>query len=157
MKVHSLSQQQWLPIPVKEAWGFFSSPRNLDEITPPELGFKIQTLPSEKMYEGEIITYQVMIFPGFWVPWVTEIKSVTPGESFIDEQRSGPYKFWHHRHHFEEKGDGTLMTDLVHYSVGMSVFGEIAHTLFVKKKLERIFSFRREILERRFPKSDDLS
>ncbi|MBR9758801.1 SRPBCC family protein [bacterium] len=153
MKVHSLEQDQWLPIPIEEAWEFFSSPRNLDAITPPDLGFKIETLPSEEMYEGEIITYQVKILPGFWIPWVTEIKSVKEGESFIDEQRSGPYRFWHHRHCFESKDGGTLMRDLVHYSVGLSFLGEIAHALYVRKKLERIFAFRRKILEERFENS----
>ena len=152
MKVHSLEQEQWLPITVQEAWEFFSSPRNLDEITPPELGFKIESLPSEEMYEGEIITYKVKLFPGIWIPWVTEIKSVNEEESFIDEQRSGPYRFWQHRHHFSSKDGGTLMRDLVHYSVGWWVFGEVAHAIYVRKKLQQIFDFRREILEERFGK-----
>ena len=114
--MHTLEQEQWLPISQKEAWEFFSSPRNLDKITPPDLGFKIKTLPSEVMYEGEIITYDVKMAPGVWIPWVTEIKAVDEGRSFIDEQRSGPYRFWHHRHSFEEKDGGTLMKDLVHYA-----------------------------------------
>lgn len=152
MKVHSLKQEQWLPVKVEEAWEFFSTPRNLDTITPDDMGFQIENLPSEELYEGEIITYRVKILPGIWMPWVTEIKSVEEGVSFIDEQRSGPYRFWHHRHHFVEKDGGTLMTDLVHYAVGMGPFGEIAHVLFVKKKLEGIFSFRREILEKKFGK-----
>lgn len=153
MKVHSLEQEQWLPISIEEAWEFFSSPRNLDEITPSDLGFKIEHLPSEEMYEGEIITYKVKLLPGVWIPWVTEIKAVSEGESFIDEQRSGPYRFWHHRHLFESKDGGTLMKDLVHYSVGMWVFGEIAHAVYVRKKLESIFAFRRQVLEERFGKS----
>lgn len=155
MKVHSLEQEQWLPISLEEAWEFFSSPRNLDEITPPELGFKIESLPSEDMYEGEIITYKVKLLPGVWIPWVTEIKSVREEESFIDEQRSGPYRFWHHRHHFESKDGGTLMKDLVHYSVGRWIVGELAHAVYVRKKLERIFEFRRLVLEERFGKSRD--
>jgi len=150
MKVHLLKKEQWLPISIQEAWEFFSSPRNLDEITPPELGFKIVSLPEEEMYEGEIITYKVKLFPGFWIPWVTEIKSVEVGKCFVDEQRSGPYRFWHHRHSFEQKNGGTLMTDLVHYSVGKWVIGDLAHVLFVRAQLEKIFSFRREILEKKF-------
>ncbi|MGJ8697552.1 MAG: SRPBCC family protein [Verrucomicrobiaceae bacterium] len=150
MKVHQLKREQWLPISLEEAWAFFSTPRNLDRITPPGLGFKIESLPSEEMYEGEIITYKVMILPGVWIPWVTEIKSVTPMESFVDEQRAGPYRFWHHRHHFQEKDGGTLMTDLVHYSLGFWPLGEIPHRLFVKKKVESIFDFRRESIGKHF-------
>ena len=68
MKVYPLKREQWLPIPVEEAWAFFSTPRNLDRITPPELGFKIQSLPSEEMYEGEIITYKVKLLRGCGFP-----------------------------------------------------------------------------------------
>lgn len=153
MKVYPLKREQWLPISVEEAWAFFSTPRNLDRITPPELGFKIQSLPSEEMYEGEIITYKVKLLPGVWIPWVTEIKSMIENEAFIDEQRAGPYRFWHHRHHFESKDGGTLMTDLVHYSVAIWPFGFIAHELFVKEKLRTIFDFRHEVIEKHFGKS----
>ena len=150
MTLHTLAQEQRLPITLKAAWEFFSSPRNLDEITPRELGFKIVSLPGEEMYEGQIITYKVMIFPGIWVPWITEIKSVEGRKSFVDEQRFGPYKFWHHRHTFEEIPGGVLMRDFVHYGLGFGPFGAIAHGLFVRSKLRSIFEFRREMLVKRF-------
>jgi ligand-binding SRPBCC domain-containing protein len=148
--IHALEQEQFLPISMEEAWAFFSSPRNLDEITPPELGFKIESLHSDKMHEGQIITYKVKIMPGLWIPWVTEIKAVDEGYSFVDEQRFGPYRFWHHRHWFEKAEGGVLMRDLVHYAMPFWPFGEVGHGLFVRPKLERIFGFRREILEERF-------
>jgi len=134
-----------------EAWEFFSTPRNLDSMTPDDLGFKITYLPSEKMYEGQIITYKVMIFPKVWVPWVTEISHVDEGRSFIDQQISGPYKLWHHLHTFEPHEQGVLMTDLVHYSIGYSLLGEIPHQLFVRNKLEEIFKFRKKALSEKFP------
>ena len=149
--IHVLEQEQFLPISVEEAWAFFSSPRNLDEITPPELGFKIESLRSEVVHEGQIITYKVKVMPGVWIPWVTEIKAVDEGKSFVDEQRFGPYKFWHHRHWFEEVEGGVLMKDLVHYAMPFWPFGEVGHGIFVRPKLERIFGFRREILEKKFP------
>lgn len=136
---------------MEAAWEFFSTPRNLDSITPEDVGFKITYLPSEQMYAGQIITYKVMIFPQVWVPWVTEISHVEEGRSFVDQQLSGPYKLWHHLHTFEPHEEGVLMTDLVHYSIGFSVFGEIPHRLFVKKKLEHIFHHRKEVLSKKFP------
>ncbi|RYD41364.1 MAG: hypothetical protein EOP85_12805 [Verrucomicrobiaceae bacterium] len=150
MTVHTLAQEQRLPISREEAWEFFATPRNLDDITPPDVGFVIVSQPGEKMYEGQIITYRIRILPLVWVTWVTEIKSVGEGESFVDEQRFGPYRFWHHRHTFEEIPGGVLMRDLVHYGLHFGFLGGIAHTLFVRRKLESIFSYRREILARRF-------
>jgi ligand-binding SRPBCC domain-containing protein len=150
MKVHQLHQQQILPVSMAEAWDFFSSPANLDEITPPDLGFHITSPLPPKMFEGQIITYRVKIAPLVWVPWVTEIKCVDEGRSFIDEQRFGPYKFWHHRHSFEPVEGGVRMTDLVHYGLPFGVFGSIAHALFVRRKLQWIFGFRKQLLAQRF-------
>lgn len=150
MTLHHLSREQILPTTLAEAWEFFSSPRNLDSITPPELGFKIVHCPAEKMHEGQIIEYRVKVAPGLWIPWVTEIKAVEEGRAFVDEQRFGPYKFWHHRHTFEEVEGGVKAGDLVHYGLPFGPFGAIAHPLFVRPKLERIFAFRREVLARRF-------
>lgn len=150
MKLHRLEQRQLLPIPMEEAWEFFSSPRNLDAITPPDLGFAITSPVEGPMYEGQIITYRVKLAPLVWVPWVTEIKAVEPGRSFIDEQRSGPYRFWHHRHHFEAVEGGVMMSDLVHYALPFGPIGSLAHACFVKRKLAWIFGERRRLLEQRF-------
>jgi len=148
--MHVLEQEQELPITPEEAWAFFSSPRNLDAITPPDLGFRIESCRSETMHEGQIITYRVKVAPGLWLPWVTEIKAVDEGRSFVDEQRFGPYKFWHHRHGFEAVDGGVRMVDLVHYALPFGPLGAIVHALFVRRKIEWIFRFRRRELERRF-------
>ena len=150
MTLHSLTREQILPLSLDEAWEFFSSPRNLGSLTPPDLGFRIVHCPSEKMHEGQIIEYRVKILPGLWVPWVSEIKAVEEGRSFIDEQRSGPYKFWHHRHVFEAVEGGVKVTDLIHYALPFGPLGAIAHAVFVRRQLEKIFAFRRTELERRF-------
>lgn len=152
MRIHRLEQRQRLPISLETAWDYFSSPANLNEITPPELGFRITSPPEPAMYEGQIITYRVKVAPLIWIGWVTEIKSVVARRTFIDEQRFGPYKFWHHRHVFEETDGGVIMTDVVHYAMPFGCFGALAHVLFVRSKLKRIFDFRRRMLEERFGK-----
>ena len=152
MLLYCLRREQILPISQQEAWDFFSSPRNLHAMTPPELGFRIVHCPAERMYEGQIVSYKVEILPALWVPWISEIKGVEQGRAFTDEQRFGPYKFWHHRHTFEEVEGGVKVTDLVHYIMPLGPLGTIAHALFARRKLQRIFDFRREVLERRFPR-----
>lgn len=152
MKVHVLRQEQCLPISRTEAWDFFSTPRNLDHITPADAGFEVTYLSAEKMYDGQIITYRAKVIPLIFMTWVTEIKCVEDGFAFVDEQRFGPYRLWHHRHTFEEIEGGVRMTDLVHYVMPLGIIGELAHLLFVRKKLERVFSFRKAVLEEKFGK-----
>jgi ligand-binding SRPBCC domain-containing protein len=161
MKVHTLIQEQRLRISREEAWEFFSTPLNLDEITPADAGFEVtyvsaarredQTgMSALRVYEGQIITYKVKVVPLVALSWVTEISSVKEGFTFIDRQLFGPYRLWHHRHTFEEIEGGVLMRDLVHYVMPLGFIGEIARWWFVKEKLRRVFAFRREVLAAKF-------
>ena len=136
-----------------EAWAFFSNPSNLDEITPPDVGFETISGADEPMFAGQIIVHKIKILPMVRVRWVTEITHVVPGKMFIDEQRFGPYKFWHHRHEFEPTKNGHVkMTDTVHYSVGKWIAGDIAHKFFVRRQLDKIFDHRRKVLDEYFVK-----
>lgn len=113
MKMYTLKAEQVIPISLDVAWDFFSNPNNLPKITPSWLNLKVTSDLPDKMYQGMIITYKV--YPVFGIPqnWVTEITTVKEKNFFIDEQRFGPYKFWHHQHHFKEINDGVEMRDIV--------------------------------------------
>ena len=142
-KVYSLKTVQKLPISLEAAWDFFSSPANLKEITPTNLGFTIISKHhGEKMYPGQIIEYTVKPVLGIPLYWMTEIRHVVDKQFFVDEQRFGPYTMWHHQHHFKAFDGGVEMTDIVHYKIPFWFLGDIANTLFVKKQLQGIFDFR---------------
>lgn len=150
MRLFSLDESQRLPISLEQAWSFFSDPRNLAEITPSSLGLRITSEPGKKMYAGMIITY--IVTPVFGIPtsWITEITHVDEPNLFIDEQRFGPYRFWHHQHHFTGIEGGVEIRDLVHYSQFIGPFDVIINELVAKRKLREIFSYRRNYLEKRF-------
>jgi len=96
--VHVLETSQITPASLENAWDFFSNPRNLARITPPELDFTILTALPDRIYAGIMIEYRVRPILGIPARWVTEITHVDPGKSFVDEQRIGPYRIWHHEH-----------------------------------------------------------
>lgn len=151
MALHSFSTLQTLPMTLDEAWAFFSSPENLKEITPDHLGFKITSkYHGKKMYPGQIISYIVKPILGIPLEWVTEITHVEDRHFFVDEQRFGPYAFWHHQHIFREVEGGVEMQDIVHYKVPLGILGDIANALFVKRQLKDIFDFRYTLLEKRY-------
>jgi len=151
----SLRQEQFLPISINEAWEFFSSPKNLNRVTPKELYFEITSEVPDKMYEGLIIGYKIKPMLNIKVNWCTEITHIKHLEYFIDEQRKGPYKIWHHEHHFKEVEGGIIMTDLLYYDIGKSIFGWIAGKLFVNKKVKEIFEYRYQTLNHYFEKKDE--
>ena len=98
MKVYQLHKKLILDSSLKEAWDFFSTPKNLNEITPPDMNFKILEESDEPMFAGQIIRYKINPIANIPLSWVTEITHCQHMEYFVDEQRFGPYKFWHHTH-----------------------------------------------------------
>jgi ligand-binding SRPBCC domain-containing protein len=148
--IYTLEVSQFMKISLIEAWEFFSSPGNLVKITPPHMGFIITSGIPSKMYPGQIITYKVSPVAGIKMDWVTEITHVDHESFFVDEQRFGPYRMWHHEHRFEIQGDGVLMNDRVSYKLPMGFLGRMAHFLFVRKQLEQIFRYREDYLEKIF-------
>ncbi len=144
--LHCLTQTQSLPLSLAQAWNFFSDPANLCRITPDWLAFTLTCAPPAPMYAGQILTYTIRPAPGLRLRWTTEITHVREPHFFVDEQRIGPYRFWHHQHHFQERDSGLLMTDLVHYALPLGPLGDLAHALWVEKRLHAIFRYRRKVL-----------
>jgi len=150
MKIYSLERKQKIAMNIEDAWDFFSNPNNLPLITPPSLNFNITSNLPESMYTGMIITYTVAPILNIPITWVTEITHVEEPNFFIDEQRFGPYEFWHHEHRFKEIKGGIEAVDLVHYALPLGPLGRIANELIVKKQLNEIFKFRSRYLEKVF-------
>lgn len=151
MSVHIIEQKQQVNRQLDEIWDFFTHPKNLSTITPDYMNFRITSPPHEgDVYPGQIITYKVS--PLFKIPmfWMTEITHVIPKKLFVDEQRKGPYKLWHHEHIFEENANGVLMTDRVHYELPLGILGNIAHSVMVKKQLKEIFNYRKNKINELF-------
>ncbi|HVH13115.1 MAG TPA: SRPBCC family protein [Longimicrobium sp.] len=148
MKLHVLERQVRLPVTLATAWDFFSDARNLARITPPDMGFEVTSPLPDRMYAGMIITYRVRPLLGVPVTWVTEITHVDEGRLFVDEQRFGPYRFWHHQHQFREVPGGVEVHDLIHYALPRGAGP--ARALLVAPRLEAIFDHRMRVLEKTF-------
>ncbi len=140
--MYQIKRTQFIPTSIDTCWDFFSSPNNLSVITPEYMRFNVLTDVPTKMYEGLMIAYKVSPVLGIPLNWVTEIKYVHDLQFFVDEQRTGPYKMWHHEHHFKVVEGGVEMTDIVSYELPLGFLGRFAHWLFVRKQLEGIFEYR---------------
>lgn len=146
MKIYTKSSKQNIPISLEEAWAFLSNPSNLKEITPKYMGFNILSGADREMYPGQIIQYIVTPVLGIKAKWVTEITHVEDKKYFVDEQRFGPYAFWHHKHFIREIPGGVEMEDIIDYKVPMGILGQLVHPFLVKPKLDEIFEYRRKKL-----------
>ena len=148
MRIHEFQSELWLPVSPEELFRFFSDAANLDAITPPWLHFQTLTPPPIELKPGALIDYRLRVH-GLPLRWRTRITVWEPPHRFVDEQIRGPYRQWIHEHLFEPRDGGTLARDHVRYAVP---FDFIAHRLFVRPDVEKIFAFRSETLKKRFPK-----
>lgn len=148
MKTYELRTEQAIPIGLRAAWDFFSSPLNLAKIAPTEMNFEVTSpyTADTKMYPGMIITYKVSPLFGIKLNWMTEITHVKDGEYFVDEQRFGPYALWHHQHHFKPIEGGVLMSDILNYAMPYGIAGRLANTVLVRAKVRKIFAYREKAI-----------
>jgi ligand-binding SRPBCC domain-containing protein len=146
-EMYKLNREIIVAAKPEKVWKFLSTPKNLNELTPRDLSFKILSDLPDEMYNGLIIEYKIKIpLAGTW-HWITEIKHIREGKAFVDEQRKGPYKFWYHFHEIKEVSGGTKIIDTVHYDIPFSIAGKLMHSIFIKNKLNEIFDFRSERFE----------
>jgi ligand-binding SRPBCC domain-containing protein len=141
-----LSADLTLPRPPEQVFAFFADAANLEQITPPQLRFKILTPGPLVMREGLLIDYRLRV-RGLGVRWQSQITVWDPPRRFVDVQRRGPYRRWVHEHRFIDLGGSTRVEDRVEYQVPG---GPIVHRMLVARDLRRIFNYRVGVLEERF-------
>ncbi len=148
MRVHRLEREQLLPHRTEDVFAFFAQARNLERITPSWLRFDVVTPEPIRMRVGTLIEYRLRVH-GIRLRWISRIEEWVPGESFVDRQLCGPYARWRHRHTFETvAGGSTWVRDDIDYGLPLGTVGELAHPLFVRRDLERVFDFRQVAVER---------
>jgi ligand-binding SRPBCC domain-containing protein len=141
-----LKADLWLPFRLAEVFQFFADAKNLEAITPPWLNFEILTPGTITLGPGMLIDYRLRLH-GIPIRWQSEITAWEPPHRFVDEQRRGPYRLWVHEHTFVEQEGGTLVKDLVNYSV---YGGWIIDRILIRPDLQRIFSYRHQQIQRTF-------
>ncbi len=149
--IYQLYSKQIIQAGIEEVWQYFSKPENLNHLTPKDMNFKITCAIDRKMYPGQIISYKIEILPRIVCSWVTEITHVKPKSFFVDEQRCGPYKIWHHEHHFTVLNNHKVeMRDIVTYKLPMGLFGRLFAGSSVQQRVKKIFAYRYEKVEEIF-------
>jgi ligand-binding SRPBCC domain-containing protein len=147
MKIYHLSQKQKLPITHDVAWAFFSNPINLVQLTPPEIKMIDETFePARRIYAGMIQIFKVRLLGVIPYRWVAEITHLEAPYAFVDEQKVGPFAFWHHRHCLVPIEGGVEVMDSVHYAMPFGFIGSLIHHFVVQKQLQAMFHYRAKML-----------
>jgi ligand-binding SRPBCC domain-containing protein len=147
MRVHVLEREQVVPLEPEEVFRFYTDIRNLEPMTPPWLRFRVTTDPGLQLQPGVLIQYRLTLH-AVPIRWTTRIEEWDPARRFVDTQVRGPYRLWEHTHVFSPVDGGTLIEDRVRYVLPYGPLGALAHAVFVRRDLRRIFDFRRDAAAR---------
>jgi ligand-binding SRPBCC domain-containing protein len=153
MRTSIFASTLWLPARREDVFPFFAEAANLERITPPWLSFRVLSPAPVVMAPGTLIDYRLRV-RGVPLRWRSRITAWDPPSRFVDEQVRGPYRRWIHQHRFEEEDGGTRCFDQVEYAVPG---GRLLDRLLVRPDVERIFAYRRRVLEEIFapPRGED--
>jgi len=150
MKVYQLYRQQQLNLTSKQAWSFFSSPYNLNDITPDFFNVEITSKVPAGIYAGLMISYRMKAVFGIPMTWLSEISHCQEPKRFVYEQRIGPFKFWSHEVCLTECTGGIVLEDIIFYAMPFGWLGELVERLLIGEKLRRIFDVRRDYLHKQW-------
>ena len=145
--MYIFNQTQKIKANLNDVFEFFQKPENLAKVTPAWIRFSIKSNPPLVMKEGAEFEYTIRLY-GIPVNWKTRIAKYSPPNIFIDEQLKGPYKIWIHTHKFQQVDGHVIMEDSVNYDLFGGIFKKLIHLLFVKNSVEKIFKYRKEVIEK---------
>jgi uncharacterized protein len=142
----TLRCEQWVPKPLGEVFAFFADAHNLEQITPPFLRFSVRSMSTPAVRQGTEITYRLRLHR-LPISWTSRIEVWEPPYRFTDVQIRGPFRLWHHQHDFTPEHNGTSIRDTVHYRAPCAWLQHIPFLRWVDNDLQRIFTYRQQIIE----------
>jgi ligand-binding SRPBCC domain-containing protein len=143
--VYRLERSVIVRAPLEEAFRYFADPRNLPQITPGWVRFQVVSLEAAPLRSGTTNEYRIR-WLGVPLRWRSYIPEFENPRRFVDEQVSGPYRYWRHEHTFAVVDEGTEVRDIVDYALPLGPLGSIVHALVVGRQLKEIFDYREDAL-----------
>jgi len=137
-------------VSAERLFGWYAEPEALELLIPPWQRARIIRRTGTVREIGSTVEIRVRIGP-LWRAWVSEHTACEEGRMFRDSQIRGPFAFWRHTHSFEPDGPlACYLEDRVEYALPMGILGKIVAGRFVRRKLDRLFSYRHEFTRKAF-------
>jgi ligand-binding SRPBCC domain-containing protein len=133
-----------------EVFEWHRAPDALSKLNPPS--DQVQIVSAVPLEEGNVVELRIkMFFNLVQIPWVSKLENVVWGSEFADRQVRGPFKYWYHRHIFEDAGYGQcLMRDLIEFVLPGGSLSNALFSPLIKRNLHTVFSHRHGILLKEF-------
>lgn len=142
----NFSRSSLIQAPASTVWEFHERPDVLDLLTPPWQAVSVVRREGG-LGVGAESEFQLFLGP---IPlrWLARHTACDLYEEFIDEQVTGPFASWQHRHQFKTEGDNTRLTDAIAFSLPGGWVSDLMGGWFVQAQLDRLFAYRHQVTQR---------
>lgn len=97
---------------------------------------------------GDRVTFQARHFGMRW-RLTAHVSEYDRPKYFADEQERGPFKRWHHAHHFAPDGNGgTVMRDVIDFAAPFGPLGALIDRLVLHRYMVRLIERRNQYIKK---------
>ncbi|MBD2516597.1 cyclase [Nostoc sp. FACHB-973] len=133
--------------PAEVVWKFHERPDILQLLTPPWQPLQVVRRDGG-LDVGAITEFRLFLGP-LPLTWLARHTEYEKYRLFTDEQISGPFESWVHRHEFEpQDADKTRLTDAISFSMPGGGTVEFISGWLVQAQLEAMFRYRHYVTKR---------
>ncbi|OUL27659.1 cyclase [Nostoc sp. T09] len=132
--------------PPEVVWKFHERSDILQMLTPPWQPVKVMRRDAG-LEVGAITEFRLFLGP-LPLTWLARHTQCEKYRLFVDEQISGPFESWVHRHEFEAENGKTRLTDTISFSMPGAQTVEFISGWLVQAQLEAMFRYRHYVTKR---------
>ncbi len=130
-----------IPAPVESAFAWHARPGAIQRLSPPWDPLTI-IRQSGGILPGAEVVMKMNAGPVKFT-WVARHTDYEENRFFVDTQIKGPFAEWTHTHRFEPESDiACFLEDEIRYALPLHPAGTLLGDFMVRKKLNRIFTYR---------------
>ena len=134
--------------PVADLFAFFSKPRNLVQLAPPDLHLELLKAP-EIMQIGARLVWKGRRW-GIAQQIIQEVATFDHEKLITLEQKQGPFARWLHAHHFQGTDTSTTIVERIDFEPPGGMLGFLVTANTIRKDLDKLTAYRERRLREIF-------
>lgn len=140
--------ESYIKAPAAVVFDWHHDPGVLEKLTPPWEPVSLVGSPANITENGSRATLKISLLGIIPAYWVAEHRNYQSGKSFQDVQIKGPFAYWCHTHSVKAIDElSCRYIDQIDYKVPMGWLGEILGGWLVRKKLNKMFAYRHQVVK----------
>lgn len=134
-----------LPVSARRAFAYHDRRGALQRLIPPWETMTVEH-SDESLEVGSEVQLKTSLM-GVPLRLVAKHTRYEPPRLFEDQQESGPFAYWKHRHEFAASGDEySTLTDRIEYQLPLGAVGKWFGSGIARRKIESMFAYRHRVV-----------